>query len=55
LITVEGDGKDAASVKKMFLKGDEASSRVSGGVSEDLHILDSQDCFVGIEVNVLIE
>ena len=51
MIIIEGNGEDAASVKKMFLKGDEAS----GGVSKDPHTLDSQDHFVGIEVDVLIE
>jgi len=51
LITIESNREDAASVKKMFLKGDEAS----GKVSEDSHTLDSQDYFVGIEVDMLME
>ena len=48
---MEGNGEDTTSIKKMFLKGNEASGRVS----KDFHILDCQDCFVGIKVNVLIK
>ena len=51
MITIEGDGEDTASVKKMFLKEDKTSDRVS----EDLHILDSWDYFVGMEVDMLME
>jgi len=48
---MKGNVEDTTSIKKMFLKENEASDRVS----EDFHTLDCQDYFVGIKVNVLIK
>ena len=50
-MAIGGDEKDTTSVKKMFLKRDEAS----GGVPEDFHTLDCQNHFVSIEVDVLMK
>ena len=50
-MAIESNRENTTSVKKMFLKGDEVSSRVS----EDFHTLDCQDCFVGIKVDVLMK
>jgi len=51
LVAIESNREDTTSVKKMFLKRDE----VSGEVPKDFHTLDYQNCFVSIEVNVLMK
>jgi len=51
LKAIYGDKKDTASIQKLFLLG----NKTSGGISEDFYVLDSQNHFVCVEVNILMK
>jgi len=50
-MAIESNREDTTSIKKTFLKGNEASGRVP----KDFHILDCQDHFVSIKVDMLMK
>ena len=51
LKTIEHNGHDAYSVKKLFIQRQQSP----GKITQHFHTLDSRQCFVGIKMNMLMK